>query len=277
MRSRPPPSSPPLLAGRKRCRTWFPSDVTGERSVGAELVFDDDAQRAAAAAAGEGHRDDGGTHLVGRVGVVGPPEGVLRPSRAGARRGGRSRRGGGVAAPAHVTDDRVRLGHPVGRRRGIGGAGPGRRSCRGPAAGRGPGTHSSSISTCTWPPASSCSCPSTTFCGDLRGPEGSERSSSSSRRGRRARCRSARCSRGSGRRRRRRAPSRPRAGTTAGAACRRSRCRSCRAGRPWPQATVAAVRVVAGEARGRRLVAPEGRDTRPTLDRVREAMFNALV
>ncbi len=37
------------------------------------------------------------------------------------------------------------------------------------------------------------------------------------------------------------------------------------------------VRVVAGEARGRRLVAPEGRDTRPTLDRVREALFNALV
>jgi len=33
---------------------------------------------------------------------------------------------------------------------------------------------------------------------------------------------------------------------------------------------------VAGDARGRRLVAPEGRDTRPTLDRVRESMFNAL-
>lgn len=36
------------------------------------------------------------------------------------------------------------------------------------------------------------------------------------------------------------------------------------------------MRVVAGEARGRRLVAPAGRDTRPTLDRVREALFNAL-
>ncbi|HEY6534082.1 MAG TPA: 16S rRNA (guanine(966)-N(2))-methyltransferase RsmD [Acidimicrobiales bacterium] len=36
------------------------------------------------------------------------------------------------------------------------------------------------------------------------------------------------------------------------------------------------MRVVAGEARGRRLVTPEGRDTRPTLDRVREALFNAL-
>jgi 16S rRNA (guanine966-N2)-methyltransferase len=34
---------------------------------------------------------------------------------------------------------------------------------------------------------------------------------------------------------------------------------------------------VAGTARGRRLVAPEGRDTRPTLDRVREAVFNSLV
>lgn len=36
------------------------------------------------------------------------------------------------------------------------------------------------------------------------------------------------------------------------------------------------MRVVAGEARGRRLVAPEGGDTRPTSDRVREAIFNAL-
>jgi 16S rRNA (guanine966-N2)-methyltransferase len=37
------------------------------------------------------------------------------------------------------------------------------------------------------------------------------------------------------------------------------------------------VRVVAGTARGRRLVTPPGRDVRPTLDRVREAIFNALV
>lgn len=36
------------------------------------------------------------------------------------------------------------------------------------------------------------------------------------------------------------------------------------------------MRVVAGSARGRRLVAPRGRDTRPTSDRVREAIFNAL-
>jgi len=37
------------------------------------------------------------------------------------------------------------------------------------------------------------------------------------------------------------------------------------------------MRVVAGEARGRRLQSPPGDDTRPTLDRVREALFNALV
>jgi 16S rRNA (guanine966-N2)-methyltransferase len=36
------------------------------------------------------------------------------------------------------------------------------------------------------------------------------------------------------------------------------------------------VRVVAGSAKGRRLVAPDGRDTRPTSDRVRESIFNAL-
>ncbi len=36
------------------------------------------------------------------------------------------------------------------------------------------------------------------------------------------------------------------------------------------------MRVVAGELRGRRIVAPVGRDTRPTTDRVREAIFNAL-
>jgi 16S rRNA (guanine966-N2)-methyltransferase len=36
------------------------------------------------------------------------------------------------------------------------------------------------------------------------------------------------------------------------------------------------VRVVAGTAKGRRLVTPAGRDTRPTSDRVRESIFNAL-
>jgi 16S rRNA (guanine966-N2)-methyltransferase len=36
------------------------------------------------------------------------------------------------------------------------------------------------------------------------------------------------------------------------------------------------MRVVAGEARGRRLVVPEGTSVRPTSDRVREAVFNAL-
>ncbi|HPU38781.1 MAG TPA: 16S rRNA (guanine(966)-N(2))-methyltransferase RsmD [Microthrixaceae bacterium] len=36
------------------------------------------------------------------------------------------------------------------------------------------------------------------------------------------------------------------------------------------------MRVVAGTARGRRLITPEGNDVRPTLDRVREALFNSL-
>jgi 16S rRNA (guanine966-N2)-methyltransferase len=36
------------------------------------------------------------------------------------------------------------------------------------------------------------------------------------------------------------------------------------------------VRVVAGELRGRRIEAPPGTTTRPTTDRVREAVFNAL-
>ena len=36
------------------------------------------------------------------------------------------------------------------------------------------------------------------------------------------------------------------------------------------------MRIIAGDARGRRIEAPEGRDTRPTLDRVRENLFNML-
>jgi 16S rRNA (guanine966-N2)-methyltransferase len=36
------------------------------------------------------------------------------------------------------------------------------------------------------------------------------------------------------------------------------------------------VRIVAGSARGRVLVAPPGRTTRPTSDKVRQAIFNAL-
>ncbi len=36
------------------------------------------------------------------------------------------------------------------------------------------------------------------------------------------------------------------------------------------------MRIVAGTHRGRRLVAPPGRDTRPTSDRVREAVFSIL-
>jgi len=38
---------------------WFPSLVIGDRVVGAELIFDDDARRAADRAAGEPTRDDG--------------------------------------------------------------------------------------------------------------------------------------------------------------------------------------------------------------------------
>lgn len=37
------------------------------------------------------------------------------------------------------------------------------------------------------------------------------------------------------------------------------------------------MRVVAGSAKGRKLVAPAGRDTRPTSDRVREAVFSMLM
>jgi len=40
--------------------------------------------------------------------------------------------------------------------------------------------------------------------------------------------------------------------------------------------TVAPMRVIAGELRGRRLKAPEGESTRPMLDRVRESLFGTL-
>lgn len=46
--------------------------------------------------------------------------------------------------------------------------------------------------------------------------------------------------------------------------------------RRWPAGTVAGMRVVAGSAKGRRLRAPAGSDTRPTSDRVRESVFNIL-
>ncbi|MCA9625732.1 MAG: RsmD family RNA methyltransferase, partial [Myxococcales bacterium] len=36
------------------------------------------------------------------------------------------------------------------------------------------------------------------------------------------------------------------------------------------------MRVIAGAFRGRRLVAPRGDDTRPTSDRVKEAVFSIL-
>lgn len=45
-----------------------------------------------------------------------------------------------------------------------------------------------------------------------------------------------------------------------------------RCGRRYPDG----VRVVSGEFRGRSIVAPDGSATRPTTDKVREAVFNAL-
>ena len=36
------------------------------------------------------------------------------------------------------------------------------------------------------------------------------------------------------------------------------------------------MRVISGKDRGRNLIAPEGLNTRPTMDRVKEAMFNIL-
>ena len=36
------------------------------------------------------------------------------------------------------------------------------------------------------------------------------------------------------------------------------------------------MRVIAGQSRGRKLVSAEGKDTRPTTDRVKESMFNLL-
>ncbi|HTG78762.1 MAG TPA: RsmD family RNA methyltransferase, partial [Sphingomicrobium sp.] len=36
------------------------------------------------------------------------------------------------------------------------------------------------------------------------------------------------------------------------------------------------MRIVAGEWRGRKLVAPEGKQTRPTADRTRETLFSML-
>lgn len=50
-----------------------------------------------------------------------------------------------------------------------------------------------------------------------------------------------------------------------------------RPGTQTPQPGIlATVRIIAGSARGRRLVVPDGANTRPTTDRVREATFNAL-
>lgn len=52
---------------------WFPSQVLGERRVGAELVFDDDDQRAAAQDAGEPARAEG-PMFRGKVVTYDPPQ-----------------------------------------------------------------------------------------------------------------------------------------------------------------------------------------------------------
>jgi uncharacterized protein YndB with AHSA1/START domain len=52
---------------------WFPSNVEGQRAVGADLAFFDEAQRAAAREAGEPTRDDG-PELHGRVVAYDPPK-----------------------------------------------------------------------------------------------------------------------------------------------------------------------------------------------------------
>lgn len=46
--------------------------------------------------------------------------------------------------------------------------------------------------------------------------------------------------------------------------------------RSHPLAAGAVTRIIAGSAGGRRLVVPRGEDTRPTTDRVREALFSGL-
>jgi 16S rRNA (guanine966-N2)-methyltransferase len=46
--------------------------------------------------------------------------------------------------------------------------------------------------------------------------------------------------------------------------------------RPGAPGTVSRVRVISGQSRGRRLVAPPPKEVRPTSDRVREAIFDIL-
>ena len=60
------------VSDRAEMGAWFPSDVVGDRAVGAELLFDDESQRAAAHASGEPTRDDG-PPFGGRVVVYDPP------------------------------------------------------------------------------------------------------------------------------------------------------------------------------------------------------------
>ena len=67
----------------------------------------------------------------------------------------------------------------------------------------------------------------------------------------------------------------PGAGGGRGGAGRRRAGRVPREG-VTPPSMRAVTRIVAGSRRGRRIAAPAGRDTRPTSDRVREALFSAL-
>ena len=61
------------ITAPEEMRAWFPSDVVGERAVGAELLFEDEAQRDAARAEGEPTRDDGPI-FHGRVVAYDPPQ-----------------------------------------------------------------------------------------------------------------------------------------------------------------------------------------------------------
>jgi uncharacterized protein YndB with AHSA1/START domain len=61
------------ISDPKEMRSWFPSNVEGERAVGAELIFVDDAQRAAAVDAGEPTRVEGPAFR-GRVVTYDPPK-----------------------------------------------------------------------------------------------------------------------------------------------------------------------------------------------------------
>src|SRR4051812_30634224 len=72
-------------------------------------------------------------------------------------------------------------------------------------------------------------------------------------------------------------------GRSSSAICRAARSRRCRR-RRWPSSSARAprppaddgMRIIAGRHRGRRLLAPEGDEVRPTSGRAREALFDIL-